>query len=254
MADDRRFYSVTTILKVLDKPGLNRWMQGKVAERAVKVAGALANMVGEDEAAAIKYLQASTYDSSAADLGTAVHAAIEKWTVTGKRPKTSPDVKPYLDRFGPWLDKWQPKFLHTEAAIYSPRYRFAGTLDAVAEIEGCKVLLDYKSHAKPTGAFAESALQLAAYRWADLLATAPPRRVEQGRQRYYLLDEAEEAAAVPMPGLDGACIVSLSPDDCVMYPMRTDQDVFNAFLYVVEVFRFRQELSKTVVGTAMGTA
>ena len=78
MADDRRFYSVTTILKVLDKPGLNRWMQGKVAERAVKVAGALANMVGEDEAAAIKYLQALTYDSSAADLGTAVHAAIEK--------------------------------------------------------------------------------------------------------------------------------------------------------------------------------
>jgi hypothetical protein len=244
---DRRFFSVTTILKVLDKPGLNRWRENRVAATAVRLAGSLAVRVAEDGAeATLKRLTA--YEPSEAELGSAVHIACEQYAKTGKRPRVRKEVGAYMDRFGAWLDLCQPVFSATEQAVYSTTYRFAGTLDAIATIEGCKVLVDWKSHAKPTGAFADSALQLAAYRFADLITAAPPRRVEKGFQRYYLLGEPEEAKATPMPVLDGAVIVSLSPEDCTMYPMRADQEVFNVFLFALELFRWNQEIAKTVVG------
>jgi len=248
-SEDRRYYSVTTILKVLNREGLNIWRERRVAAAACRVAGSLSTRIAEDGVdATIEYLITSR--STGADRGTAVHSAIEEYARTGTRPPVSAEILPYLDRFDAWAQVWAPKFLALEQAVYSRRYCYAGTLDAIAEIDGTTVLIDWKSHAKPTGVYPDLALQLAAYRYADIITDQPPRRVERhrGYQRYYLLGEPEERASRAMPMLDGGLIVSITPESCVGYPVRCDEMVFNSFLHAVECFRFGVELSRQVVG------
>lgn len=261
MDADRRFYSVTTIIGALDKPALLFWAAEQTALAAVRMAGSLEARVEEEGAeAVVRYLRDARKrpppgQVSATALGTAVHDAVERYVKEGKRPDVGVTVLPYLEQFDRWAQVWQPEYHVTEASVYSPRYQYAGTLDAICTIEGCKVLVDYKSSRrsvgpddKPSRPYPEAALQLAAYRHAELLATVRGRRTEVLGRRYYLFGAEEAASAVPMSTLDGSVVVHITPEHCDMYPVRSDDRVFEAFLYTVEAFRWQQELSKQVIG------
>lgn len=263
-ASDERFYSVTTLIGALDKPALLYWAAEQAAIAACRVASSLPSRIEEEgEEAVVKWLRDARFRKpkgirSAAELGVAVHDAIEEYALTGVRPVVDDEVRPFLERFDGWAQSWSPRYLAAEAAVYNRRFGYAGTLDAIIEIDGQKVIADYKttrsdvdSRGKPSSPYPEVALQLAAYRTAELLATFRARRFEQFRRRYYLLSDVEVSECVPMPAVDGAVVIHITPDRCEAYPVRTDKDVFDSFLYAVECFRWQQDLSKRVIGAPL---
>ena len=262
--DDLRMWSITTILGVLDKPALVYWSAEEAAKAAVHVAKSLPDRIAEDgEEEVIKWLRDARFRRTpglrtAAQLGTDVHAALEELALTGRMPEVDNEVRPFLDRFDEWAQKWQPEFLAAEMTVYSPTYGYAGTSDGIMKIDGQTVWFDYKTtrksfdtKGKPTGPYPEVGLQIAAARWAEFAATWRPRRYEQFRRRYYLLGAAEREAAIPVPEADGGIVIHIAPDHCHAYPVRCDKTVYESFLYILEAARYQFEISKTIIGAPL---
>lgn len=169
---------VTTIIGRFKESGpLLHWAfaQGKLAEQ-----GKIAHL----------------YDArdKAADAGTLAHDLIEAHI--HKRP-----TKPLLaaapepirekaanafEQFKGWAKMTRLKVLATELPLVSEQYQFGGTIDAVAEIAGKAVLLDWKTS---NGVYADYLLQLAAYQ--QLLHECTEYRVAGG---FHLLRVAKENA------------------------------------------------------------
>ncbi|MDE2096423.1 MAG: PD-(D/E)XK nuclease family protein [Patescibacteria group bacterium] len=260
--DDWQGISVTTIIGALDKPALVYWSAEETAKAAIRIAGSLPARITEDgEEAVIKYLRDARFQSikgrrTANELGTAVHAACEEYALTGIKPQVDDEVQPFLDRFDAWLDIWQPVYEAVETSVYSPKFGYAGTLDAIMRIDGQLVMADYKTsrestdkQGKPKRPYPEVALQLAAYRHAEFAATWHPRRTEKFKRRYYLLSDLEQALADPVPVVDGGIVISITPDAPTRaYPVRCDQEVFESFLAVADAFRFVDTIAKSVIG------
>lgn len=280
--DDVTLWSVTSILNALDKPALLYWAAEQTAKAAIASARSLPARVEEEgEDAVVKWLRDARFRSrkdelSAAQLGTTVHGLAERWVLDGARPDTDvieSDIRHHvqiegdalatevvtvsamLDHFGGFLDEFAPGFEAAELAVYSPTYGYAGTLDGIATIGGRRVVYDIKttrkvtdSRGNPSGPYPEVALQLAAYRHAELAATWRPRRYERFRRRYYLLSATEQAASVPVPETDGAVVIHVSPAALTVRPVRTDTEVFRAFLHTIEIARWSQQTSSTVIG------
>jgi len=82
------------------------------------------------------------------DLGTLIHSALETVGVTEKLPNLddyAPDVRPYLQAFAAfWLDQ-DPMIIEQESIVGSAIHRYAGRFDLVAQIDGQRCLLDYKT-------------------------------------------------------------------------------------------------------------
>ena len=264
LPEDERFWSVTTIIGQLDKPALLYWAAEMAAEAACDQAAYLAERIeAEGREAVVKDLRDARFKKpkgvrSVTDLGTAVHDACEEYALTGIRPEVDDEVRPFLERFDGWAQVWQPKYLAAEAAVYSPTWGYAGTLDAIVEIEGMQLLLDYKSsrksidsQGKQSGPYPEAALQLAAYRYAELIATWRARRYEQFRRRYYLLNDAERGVAQPMPKLDGGVVLHLTPEHAALHSIVCDESVFEYFQFAIEIARWMTDASKHVVGAPM---
>ncbi len=259
--DDQRMWSVTTIIGALDKPALLYWAAEQTATAAVDQLDTVRAMIKDgDRADTIKWLRDARFrrpkgQRTAADLGTAVHEACETYALTGERPDTDDEVAPFLDRFDEWCQKFQPTYEAAEVTVYSPQYGYAGTCDAFLSVDGVRFIVDYKTSkkswdakGKATGPYPEVALQLAAYRYAELAAVWRPRRMEQFRRRYYLLGEAEKAMAVPVPEVDTGLVIHITPDHCDAYPVDCSEDIHTSFLYVLEAARWSFQTSKSVIG------
>lgn len=271
--DDERFWSVTTMLKSIANGALDYWGKEQVAKSAVGIRKTLSARVDEDgEEETVKWLINSVYrrpkgQRSSAELGTAVHDAIEQYTITGIYPDVDDEVAPFLMQFDRWAQAFQPVYIAAEMAVYNATYGYAGTLDFILRLDAqasasdpdlngqLDVIGDYKTsrdsftkkgeEKKP---YAEVGLQLAAYANAELCATWRARRHEYQRRRYYLLSQAERELSRSLPRIDGAIAIHITPDHCRPYPVRIDEPVFDAFLYTVEVTRWNNDLSKTVIG------
>lgn len=267
---DRRFWSVTTLIDVLGSEGLIWWAAKETAKAAVhKRSTWLSIEESSGSLEAIDWLAKARFtppkgERKSSELGSDVHAAAEEYALTGVKPSVARDVQPFLDRFDEWLSEWQPRYLATEASVFSPRYGYAGTLDAILEVddpqtgESIRLIIDYKTsregfdgRGRPKTPFPEVALQLAAYRYAELAAVARVRRWEERRRRYYLLNDWEKENAVPVPEVKGAGCIHITPDHCDLFPVRADLEVFDSFLAVMDAARFVLQLGNTVIGSPM---
>lgn len=269
--EDVALWSVTTILGALDKPGLLYWTGEQAALAAVRQQATWRGML-EDEGdtcdhgsarycGAVKWLRDARFrrapgEKSAAELGTEVHAAAEEYVITGRRPDVSEDVEPFLRQFEAWCERVQPAYQAAEVTVYNPTYGYAGTADAFLTIQGQRLAGDYKTSQEPTDSkgnpktpYPEVALQLAAYVGAEFAAAWRPRRFEKWRRRYYLLSEAERAAAVPVPEVDAGLAILITPEYCHGYVVDVGPTTFTSFLYVQEAFRWQQETSRTVIAS-----
>jgi len=259
--DDLQMWSVTTIIGALDKPALIYWAAEETAKAAVHQHDAWIGLADQDPEDAVEWLKKARFRGvrgarTAAELGSAVHAACESYALTGLRPGVDDEVRPFLDQFDRWLNDFQPEFLATEVTVYSPTYNYAGTLDAICVIDGVRFLVDYKTtrksvdgKGKVTSPYPEQvALQLAAYRYAEMAAVWRPRRFEKYRRRYYLLGAAEQEQAVPVPEVDTGLVLHLTPEHAMAYPMRCDAPVHEAFLHTLEAHRWMNADSKLVMG------
>lgn len=113
--------------------------------------------------AAEKGIEQSRYElMMTSEQGTRVHDAIEQWNMgndlswfrTYIDKETGEEKQmPYYDdfewmricRYMQWYHEVQPKFLSLETIVYSHKFKYAGQMDALAEIEGKIYVCDWKT-------------------------------------------------------------------------------------------------------------
>jgi hypothetical protein len=253
---------VTTIIGALDKPALLYWAAEQSAEAAVTIAKSLPSRIEEDgRDEVVKWLRDARFrkpkgQRSATQLGTDVHDPLEQLALTGKFPDVDDEVRPFIEQADRWMQKFQPVYEAAEMTIYNPTYGYAGTLDAIAVIDGVRFLIDYKStrksidsRGKPTTPYPEQVgLQLAAYRYGEYAAAWRPRRYEYQKRRYYLLGMTERENAQPVPEVDGCLVLHITPEHCEAFPINANEDAYQAFLYTLEAFRWVNQTSKHIMG------
>ena len=262
--DDERLWSVTTLIGCLDKPALVPWAALKTAETAVHDrAKWLSRLDHEGEASAIDYLKNSRFrgkrgERSATELGKAVHKACEHAAIHGRfNPEDTADMelRPFLQQYRQFLTDFQPTYIAAEVTVFNPRFGYAGTADAFLTIDGVNYVVDYKTSREDEtargdlkGPYPEVALQLAAYRYAELAAVWRARQHEAFKRRYYLLNENERAMAVPVPEVDHGLVIYLTPTRYALHPVRCDEEIFDSFLAVIDAARFVLDIGKSVIG------
>lgn len=265
---DHRYWSVTTIIGVLDKGGLPYWAANEAAASAVRDVEAwqaIQKSSGDDEA--IKWIAKARFrvppgEREASDLGEAVHKVCEMYALTGRRPDIIDDeIRPYFEHFDAWLQRFSPVYQAAEITVYNRTYGYAGTSDGFFTIDGERLIFDLKTSkkandrkGKPRGVFPEVALQLAAYRHAELAAAWRPRKFEKFKRRYYLLSQAEIDQSLVVPEVDGGLAIKITPEHCIAYPVRCDERVFKKFLHVLEVAGFTFEMARRVIGDPLQPA
>jgi hypothetical protein len=234
-----RYWSVTTILKAVPKPALVYWSAKEAAKCALEDRKRIDAIYGDGDGydAALKWIKDACWRGSKGkmDLGTAVHEAIEAWVLDKPLPEWGDDVEPFMLQFVQFLEDFDPTFLQTELTVYSRTHKYAGTLDAIVEIDGLEgfdgkatLLLDHKTG---SGIYPEVALQLAAYRHAQFM-------------------EAPDGKEHPVPEVDGGAVLHLRPDGYDLIPVVCDENVHRHFLWFREGFRWIEDVSKGVVGDA----
>ncbi len=97
----------------------------------------------------VGFNRAKEISEKSAQMGTAVHEAIEKILI-GQRPGDIPSsILPSVRGFLEWLKTSGVKLRvnpeHVERRICNPEHRYAGTIDAMAEIDGQFGVLDIKT-------------------------------------------------------------------------------------------------------------
>lgn len=259
-AEPLNLWSVTTLIDLaLGKgPGLINWIVKLVATAGVDKRAVVRQIVDDDSReAAIKYLVDQRWQKSEAAKvrGTDVHKVAEALALGIEPPPVEAHIEPYVEQYRRWLSVWQPRFLMAEAPVYNLTHRYAGTCDGVMELQGQPVLFDYKTtevglhEGKARHPFPEVALQLVAYRRAELVGALSEQRYS-GRRRYYVFDP--NAQHERMPEVAGAVCIVISPHDCMAVPVRVEDDVWNAWLAVLTLAQFSQgDLSRRLFGAGL---
>lgn len=210
-AGQELYLSVTTIISSgVPKKNLPYWAARSVAERAAELLadGTLARLLadhGGNPAPIVALLKEAPWEQrdAAADRGSRVHDAAERAVLRASaglldEEAPDPDVAPYLDQWRRWCRDYGVEFWAAEAPVFSRRFGYAGTADAIVERDGRRYLVDYKTNEK--GLYPEVALQLSAYAHADFIG---------------LPDGTEH----PMPELAGALAVNLQRDQYVVWEL-----------------------------------
>jgi len=93
-----------------------------------------------------------------------------------RKEEVAPEIQAYLSAWIQFRKDADLEPLVIEELLYSPRYRFAGTVDRVGLLQGSPVILDIKTAASPGRLHPAVGLQLAAYQQA-YNEGHPPRKV-----------------------------------------------------------------------------
>jgi len=157
---------VTSVLSaVLNKPALMLW---PLNEAVKKLTPEIGQPLTEEllETAKKAYL---VKGDKGKDTGTLIHAAVEAY-LKGEPMDITPEIEKPLEAFGAWFDSVDPKVLSVEKVCYSRKYNYAGKFDAILEIDGQIVMVDWKSsnssRTAPKGVYLENFMQLGAYNLA----------------------------------------------------------------------------------------
>jgi hypothetical protein len=124
--DGKPYVSVTTVLKVLDKPALLFWSNREIYRTMMVNPGQ-----SEEEAMLAPH---KTSDVAKAR-GTTVHSLVENYK-HGQDYLDNVDefFKPYAKAFHKFVEDHGLKVLENERSVVSPKFGFAGTLDMLAKI------------------------------------------------------------------------------------------------------------------------
>ncbi|WP_432157776.1 hypothetical protein [Streptomyces sp. bgisy153] len=222
---------VTSVGNMLPKDYLTFWAAKESAEAAVTNWDVVSELCKRDPAGAVDYLKNAHRRKSkaATDLGSAAHDYFERLArgeVVHDR-HVHMDVKPHVRWFREFLAEIQPRFLHLEETVWSDEHRYAGSFDAIAEVDGETVILDWKTSAR---VYDSVALQLSAYRYAD---------------RIILAGSGE---SIPVPEMAGGAVLHVRPEGWSLVPVKCDRDIFDHFLSLRHTFDWETVTKKRVVG------
>lgn len=216
--------SVTTVLKVLHKPALDGW--------AAKIAAQYANdnwddLTGIDERERIRLIKTAHHDVSqkAADLGTLIHEICEKFA-TGQGSDIPKQADAFINQFIGFLADVKPVFLENEFTVWSRRYGYAGTADALALIDGQLTVIDWKTG---RGVYPEYGLQLAALSHADFIIRA-------------------DGTEVDLQPVTRHAVVHLRPRSWKFIPVLEAEACFKAFLACKQLHYWQNNVAADVLG------
>jgi hypothetical protein len=255
-AELQRLWSVTTLIKLGlgTSDALVNWAVRVTAEAAVHKRGTVDAMIrDEGPDAAVSWLRDARWRTTGkAQLrGTLVHEVAEALALGNEPPALDVALLPYVDQLTRWLELHKPRFIMAEAPVYNPELRYAGTLDSIVELYERNLLLDIKTtehgptsdRARPP--FPEVALQTCAYSRCTQVGVLKEQRYAGGK-RYYLYDPT--AKHEPLPRIDGALCLVISPEDCFAVPVRIDDSVWQAWLTVLDAARWQQRGTHDIFG------
>lgn len=168
-ATGARVPGVTSLLDAgLPKKALVGWGIRSVAEYAVDHWPDLSAMAVSER---IKKLKSAPYAErdAAANRGTEVHALAERLS-HGEEVEVPDEITGYVDAYVRFLDDRKVEAVYTEVTVYHTVHAYAGSLDLIARLDGYDglCLIDLKTS---KGVYGETALQIAAYRYADRMLT-----------------------------------------------------------------------------------
>lgn len=163
-ADDVRIRGVTKIIgETMPKAGLIKWAAECTADYALDHLDELRAM---PYSKARKALMAARFDDrdTAARRGTKVHAlAVD---LVHGRPVQVPDaLAGHVEAYARWIDAEDIEPVATELGVVNRAVWYAGTADLICHYRGAVTLIDLTT--SRSGIFAEKALQITAYRWAE---------------------------------------------------------------------------------------
>lgn len=227
--DNKKVDGVTTIIKGgLPAPALTYWAANTVAQYVVDHFDEVQQAVNLRPDTAYYHLKQTPWEDrdTASNRGTEVHRYAES-IVKGEPIGDPPDeIAGHVDSLAQFFIDWQPEFAHLEVIVASREYRYMGTADFLAFIPGIGFVLgDYKTGR--SGIYPETALQLAAYRYAEFIVVG--------------------AAEVPMPEVDACLAVHVTADGYDLIPITADEETFASFLYVQQVHEFNKR-AKLLIG------
>ena len=221
----RAYPSVTSILTGgVPKPFLAPWAAKAAAEYAVAHLDRLRLLPPGQAVREVKQAPWATRDT-AASLGDLVHAAVEADATGRPRPPVPAEAAPFLAAFDQFVSEQRPGWLASEQTVYSRRYGYAGTLDAICLLGSTVTLLDVKTG---RGVYPEAVLQLAAYAHADF-AGHP------------------DGTQTPLPPIEAGAVLHLRPGGYQLLAVPVGRAVLEAFLAALAVFRWATELAPNVL-------
>jgi len=228
-ATGARIPGVTGILSDgLPKPALINWSANVTAEYAVNNWDDLTELMVAER---LKILKGARYaeKDAAARRGTEVHALAEQ-LARGEQVDVPDELAGHVESYVRFLDDWDPQPILLEATVYHRQYGYAGTLDMVADLnDGRRWLLDVKT--TRSGVYGETALQMAAYRYADR----------------YLDDQGNPRDMVPV---NATGVIWVRSDGYDLIPVQSDEQALTAFRHVAVVAR-TSKLLPDLVGEAI---
>ena len=210
----QRIPGVTTILgDGLPKAALINWAANATAEAAVNRWDELSDMPPAQRLDALKRARYETTDK-AKRRGTEVHGYAER-LVQGEEVTGIPDeLRGHVEAYARFVDAFNVQPVLVEVVIVNYTIGYAGTLDLVAEIDcphcgrRCTWLMDVKTNEK--GIYAETSLQLAAYRYSEFYVDA------DGKEQ-------------PMIAVDHCGAVHVTSDEALLVPTLSWPEQFKTF-------------------------
>lgn len=228
---DRKFISITTALKVLDKPALVGWAARTVAEEfmAALPTAVKASRSKEGRDRFIREIKGSPYAKrdKAANRGTEVHEAAEAH-ILGKPHPVAEEIAPFVAQLLAAIDTLGLEFEASEATVAHPEIGYAGTGDIWCRLTKCPQIdpalmwnLDIKTGDESKAldaAYPEYAYQLAALRHAPEL---------------WLPDHT----IVEAPKVDRSAVLNLRPNGWALIPLSEAivADAFDIFTRCVAI-------------------
>lgn len=230
--DGESVIGVTTAIGVLDKPALINWAANTTAGYAVDRWDELAAMPPSKRLAVLQKSRYADVDK-ASKRGTEVHKLAEE-LIHGRKVDVPEELAGYVESCVRFLDDWEPEPVITEFVVAHRKWRYCGTGDAVFRLKDGRVkIIDWKTGR--TGIYPETALQLAAYKYAEV----------------YVGADGEEHPMADLGIDDVGWGVHIRADGYDPIPLNVSERVFKYFTHIVHVARMQRDVMEGWRGDAL---
>lgn len=217
------------------KPALVDWAARETAGYALDHWETLGAMGSADR---LRAMERGRFDrqKAATVRGTTVHDLAAR-LLHGEQVEVDDALVGHVDACLSFLEQWHVDEIAVEAMVVNREWRYAGTLDLLAYVDGNDLagddlgiaVVDWKTGG--SGVFAETALQLAAYAHAEA----------------YVVEGVEHE----LPKIGRGLAVWLRADGYDVLPLDIGPSTFRSFLYAQQVAAFRARPRGDVIGDAL---
>lgn len=214
--------SVTSVLRVINKPNVIRWAAKKSDEYTAAHWEELKDLPMPERVERISGAHEQV-SGAARELGTSIHETIDSWQ-KGAAAEDPEGAGPYLNRFIDWVLDTQPTFIENETTVWSHTHGYAGTLDFIAKVNNRIVLGDIKTG---KGVYGEASLQLAALAGADTIIR-------------------EDGTEEEIPQVEELAVLHLRPRSCKLLRASDREKNFKTFLAARQIVRWQEEVAPNV--------